>query len=388
MFNIIQIQSCFEKLVGFKPAKDPSYPTVIPELKSPITGMFVKHQLCTIENLYNACPEFAGFATNDSDLNLKFNNYLKEIYADSCTALVAKLIEMKKIKDSAKGLLEDQSLYSGFGFVGEKIIKHSRLVGFRIDTSKRNNMMAIINKIGFQVDTAQTVKFYLYHSSQVEAIATLDVVVSRANSFAWQDAANSLLLSYMQGNQNSDGTFYLAYYEDDVQGQVIKMDKSLQKPPCLSCSKTDTDYFNAWSKYIGVHAFYVETPYLDLADRTMFDESKVNLVSNTNFGINLNITTACDLTNFFCSNKRAFTNALARQIELDMINIIGYTTRTNAIADKTKGIAMADLDANQKSSFLNAEYLPALEALSIDFSGFDANCLPCQRSQSGNISAI
>jgi len=387
MFNILQVQAAFAKLVGFKQPNDPSYPPVNSVLSSSDTGMFIQHPLCSIENLYNAGPEFAGF-TNPTVLTVKFNEYLQGIYNESCTMLIAKLLEMKKIQDSAKSLLESQVLYTGFGFGGDKIIRKSRFVGYRINTSLKQNVMVILNQIGFQIDTAQTVKFYLYHSSQINPVAEIEVVISRANSFNWYDSLNKFLLSHMMGNNNSNGTFYFGYYEDDLIGQVIRMDKSLQSPPCASCSYADTDAYNAWSKFVGIQAISVEAEFLDLEERTIFDLTKIVDVSSNNWGINLNITAVCDLTSFFTRNKRAFTDALAKQIELNIFTKIAYSTRINSISDKTKGLAMADLDATSESSYLNAEYKPALKALSVDFSGFDSNCLPCQHNKGIHVSAI
>lgn len=389
MFNITQIQSCFAGLVGFRQPNDPSYPEIIPELNEPITGRFVSHKLCTIENLFSAGPEFNGFSnvTTPAELKTVFNDWLTKIYNDSCTDLVSRLLQMKKINDAAKSLIENQQLYTGFGFVGDKVIKHSRFVGFQIDTKKKNNLMVILSKIGFQVDEAQTVKFYLYHTSQVDAIKDVDVVITKASSFTWKDTLNNLMLSYMDGDQSSEGFYIFGYYEDDLEGQAIKMDKTLQSAPCLSCSYADTNAFNAWNKYMGIRAIEVPQSALD-PDKKIFDVSQMKYTNNTNWGINLSVTTICDLTQFFCSNRLSFVDALSQQIALNMINVIAYSTRINSISDKTKGLAMADLDVDSKSSFVNFEYQKALDALNVDFSGFDSDCLPCRRNSGIKYSAI
>ncbi len=387
MFNITQIQSCFSGLVGFQQPHDPTYPEVIEELNEPITGMFINHPLASLENLYNAGPDFSGFSSNDTDRDTLFNEYLQGIYNESCTALVAKLLQMKKINDAAKSLIEQQQLYTGFGFIGDKVIKRSRFVGFQINTRKKNNLMVLISKIGFQVDTAQTVKFYLYHTSQVDPVKTIDVMITRASSFTWQDTLNKVMLSYMDGDHSSEGFFMFGYYEDDIEGQVIRMDKTLQYAPCATCSMADTYAFNAWNKYMGITAISVPEEALN-SDKTLFDPAAILYTNNTNWGINLSITTVCDLTAFFCSNKLSFVDALAQQITLNIINKIAYSTRINSISDKTKGLAMADLDIESPSSFINYEYKKALEALNVDFSGFDSECLPCRRNSGITYSAI
>lgn len=389
MFNISQIQACFSKLVGFNQPNDLSYPTVEVSLNTPVTGMFVNHPLCSIENLFNAGPEFAGFAANNTNEKVAtaFNNYLRNIYKKSCTALVAKLLEVKKINDNAKSLIENQQLYTGFGFIGDKIIKKSRFVGYQIDTAKMSNIMVMISKIGFQVDEVQDVKFYLYHTSQSIAVKEITMTIGRASSFSWTDDLSDVLLSYMNGASNAGGFYVFGYYEDDIEGQVISMDKTLQNAPCASCSYADINAFNAWNRFVGLRAIQVtETNIND--DRSLFDIAKIEYVNNTNWGMNLSITTACDLTQFFCSNRNAFTDALSKQITLSIINEIAYSTRLNSISDKTKGLAMADLDVESKSSFINFEYEKAIKALNVDFTGFDSNCLPCRRNSGITYSSL
>lgn len=389
MYNITEIQKAFKGLVGFRQPNDPYYPEVNSDLSEPITGMFLSHPLADVETLFNAGPDFKGYDPEPTEEQLDeiFNKYLQNIYDDSCTDLVSKLIQVKKVRDSARSLLEQQELYTGFGFVGDKIIKHSRFVGFQIDIRKKRNLMAIISKIGFQVDEIQTVKFYLYHTSQVEPIKTFDFVVTRASSFNWADAGAKMMLSYLDGNTNSNGFYFFGYYEDDIQGQAIKMDKNLSKSPCLSCNAADLNYYNAWSKYIGIASISVESEFID-EDRNIFDVSKVVYVDNSNWGINLSITTACDLTVFFSQNKLEFVDALKEQITLNILNKVAYSKRLNGITDKTKGLAMADLASDDKSSFLNQSYKVAIDALRVDFSGFDRDCLPCMANRGVTVGAI
>lgn len=388
MFNITQIQSCFSGLVGFKSTQDPQYPVIINELKSPATGKFVSHPLCNVENIYNSGPDYTGFITIGESEQLRdvaFNETLTEIYNESSANLVSKLIEMKKINDDAKMLLDSQELYTGFGYTADKVIKKSRFVGFQISTSRMRNIMVIISRLGFQVDTVQTVDFYVYHSSKSDPLYTIPFEILRGNSFSWKTDLQNIMLSYMSG-VNSDGVFYLGYYEDDLQGQAIRMDKTLQNRPCMTCSGADIYAFNAWSKYINVQAIEVDELYLQ-DDKTLFDTGKIEYTNGTNWGINLSISTVCDLTEFFCSNKASFTAALCNEITLNVITRIAYSTRLNGVTDKTKGLAMADLNLKDPSAFVN-EHANSLKALSIDFSGFDKNCLPCRKNSGMTFSAI
>lgn len=389
MFNITQIQAAFSNLVGFNQTNDPTLPTIESSLCTPITGKFLSQPLCTTENIFNICPDFAGFDNlqSDEDVAESFNNWLRnDIYKKACANLLSWMLETKKINYEAKSLLDSQQLYTGFGFMGDKIISQSRFVGFQINVLKKQNLSVAISRLGFQIDTAQTVTFYLYHTSQVEPIQTVEMVITRPSSFTWKDDLVDVVMGYMPGNINSAGSFIFGYYEDDIIGQVIKMDKNLNTQPCATCSYTDINYYNAWSKYVSFQAIEVPASGIN-EDRELFDLSKMVNSSNTNYGMNMALTATCDLTQFFITNRMLFTNALAQQMCLELVNKMAYTTRLNEVASSIKALAMADLDVSDPSSYIS-EVNKSRSALNVDFSGFDADCLPCRRNSGLSIGAI
>jgi len=417
MYNVRQLQACFANLVGFKQPNDPNYPKLSPALTTSTSGKFVQnsHALCSMENIYNIGPEFNLYEypdwvpTNDYftgdytkyegvvykylmdvegdpgnelpgtlpdvwKVANPFEDWLIDLYNGSVANLVSSLLEFKKLNNVGRSLIESTELFTGFGMLEDKVVKRGRFCGFQIATTKAKSLLVRIDRIGFQCDTVQEVTFYLYHSSQVDPLGTFTVNITRANSFSWA-VVQDCMLSYIKGNLNSDGCFYLGYYEDELEGQAIFRDGNLMQP-CFSCGNSDVRLFNMWSKHMEIQSIVVLPAGIN-EDRTLFDERKIGYQYYQNFGINLSLTVLCDLTEFFCTNSAIFADCLTMQICLDILQQIAFNTRMNAISDKTKALAMADLDINLKSGSFKAEYIKMLMALDYDFSGFDSTCLPC-----------
>lgn len=426
MYNAAALQSDMKGLVGFAPAFDPSYPELPAELLASDSGRILQyiHPLCTIENAYNVAPEFdkylypawtakayaagaivahsgknyiainaaaEGEASPDGNAHFKeytgFADWLTAIYNASVVELFANFIRLRKLNYQNRTLLESTILYDGIGSFTDKIIKEGRFVFLAIDPSPQQGLQVQIHKLGLQADTAQDLTLYLYHSSALDAIATFDISVAKASTFNWQ-AINAAILKFYEATHNTSGSFYLGYYESDLSGQAFKREYNWITGPCSTCGgqEWNAQNFNKWSKYIKIRAGYVPASALGV-DKQLFNESKVVFDAANNWGLNLALSAACDMTELFLLHKEFFADALAMQICIKILSQIAYTTRMNAIAAETKAVAMADIDAGEKDSFLN-RFFSELEAVNLDFSGFNSACMPTTIKNSVRYSAV
>lgn len=414
MYQHKEIISGLKGLVAFYPANDPRYPKIDATLRTSTYGLYVDHPLCTVENLYNAAPEFKSFTYPDwvsgSDYTIHevvtesgstyaaksnltnnttapsadttnwqkidpFSAWLAQQYDEAAINLVNDFVTRKKYERIGKSLLDMQELYRGAGMISNTVVKESRFVGFQIDFTNSHGLMLRIDKLGFQSSATGEVTFYLYNTSQVEAIGEYTVTLDTANNFEWFDLTEAII-GYMRDNNDASSSYYFGYYEDDLtNGQAIRKEFDISAAPCGSCSSTNTDLYNAWSAYTAIRAIYVENSYLD-DGRELFDLNGVKPHDNTNWGMNLKISVLCDITPMLLENKSLFAPLLSKRVSLELLDKIAFTTRMNTIADKTRRLAMADLDDNPKSGSYLAKYYKELDAMVVDFSGFNSACLP------------
>lgn len=416
MFKISDLNACFSGLVGFKQSSTPGYPIINNSLSKSDSGLYVEgaHPLITQENIYAVAPEFDGFTypawvagvypknyivtsntkkykaiqnvSNDigepstASTYWKqidpYNDWLETLYNESINDLAFALINYKKIAGVGKSLIQSLKIYEGFGTLSSKIIKRDRFVGWELYLKNIENIMIEINKLGLQADTAQpNFNLYIYHSSQNEYLKKIELNFNKPSSFEWKELQD-VILNFYSTNHDTDGVFYIGYYESELQGQAITREMNLSAAPCAGCDKFNIDSFNKWSKTMKLQAISIDSDYLN-EDKNLFDTSKVKRHYDTNFGMNMAITIKCDLTDFFCAHKMLFADALQKQIALNLLNKMAFSTKINVLSDKVRGLAMAELDEREESGSFKQIYIKSLKALNIDFSGFNHECLPC-----------
>lgn len=422
MVNNELIKSCFSGLIGFKNSHDPEYPRLYDSLTESRSGWYINsiHPLCSIENIYNSAPNFRNFEyqfatwspfitykkgdiVNFSNVNYvaiqdgpseepsydiaywkiwdPFSSWLEEFLELTSVNFVNEFMVQKKIMQGSRSFVDSLVLYQGNGSLSERIIKEQRFVGVQINVNKQEGLVVRIDSIGLQIDTPQeNLDLYLYHSSKETPIKILPINIENAGSFSWINV-DSLILD--NSLVNSDGVFYLGYYEDDLAGQALRRKMDFSRP-CMGCGSTNINLFNQWSKYVKVKAFSVRGSDLD-EDKNVFAFDAPEFESESNFGINLKISAYCDLSSLICRNINILAEAFAQKVALCFIEMIAFNNRLNVISDTTKQLAMSELNDNEGSSSFLMKYKKSLNSLTMDFEGTSSVCLPCVSSKSVNI---
>jgi hypothetical protein len=427
MYDAATLQQNFTGLVGLFQPYDPAYNQLPEYLNVSTSGRYVQttHPLCTLENLYNSAPEFNKFnypgwdnttaytpgyivsssgtlfmATRsiaayegqpvlgspsaddfgeDTGAMWKrfdpFSDWLNNNVKAATLELFSDLVKHRKLEHSNRSLLDSQKLFEGIGYYSDRIIPSNRFTGMEITLPRQEGITAVISRIGLQLDTPKDITLYLYHTSVSEPLATFDISITKPSTFNWQ-AIEGAMLRYYNNAHDTGGSFLLGYYEADLGGaQAIHRNFNFVTGPCTTCNESDITAFNRWSKWVKIKSFSIASSYLN-EERTLFDVRKANYDPAQNWGLNLSLTVSCDLTEVFSTSKHLFADALAKKICLKFLAQIAYSTRMNAIPDKIKALAMADLDS-KGSATTAAEYLEELQALALDFSGMNTDCMPC-----------
>jgi hypothetical protein len=422
-----RIMDCLYGLVGWYQNQNPDYPQLSPSLLQSDSGLYVQdeHPLLCIENLdqalknydhYNYASYAALTAYNEGDRVRASDNVIYESLDDANTGndpaggsfpllwqavpllsqrleqvmrasinrLNATMFNRKKISEVVKTLVEKTQLYAGVGNLLDKEIKMSRFVGLQITLEQSGGIAVILRKLGTQFSLANPdFKLYVYHSSQVAPLAVYTKALTKAGSFEWTpltDGNNDpLTLNYLNNEYAPGGVFYIGYYEDDLVGQAINNAYDFSKEPaCGSCSN-NLALYRMWSGYLSVTPFYVNPG--DLNGTDLWDINKNQYTYTRNYGLNLDISVRCDVTDIFCQERDMFADAIIKQVAVDLLSIIANSTRNNAISKETQQLALYELNKpdNRKESALY-RLDEAIKAISFDFSELNEVCLPCNHS--------
>lgn len=417
MIRIADIQDKMLHLVGWKQSYDLSDIMLSSNLTQTESGMYFQqiHPLLTLDNLRSIAPDFKNFNWQVHDVNKAykygevvrvddslykaiqdvptetdildseywsetnpFSEWLEEKTKASIVKLVNKFINMKLVDKATKSLIENKTLFDGTGRLTNKIENRNKLVGFEIDTVRSKGVTVKIDKIGLQMTEPGSYTIYIFHSSNPEPIYTLTFEKTKANSLEWFKPKEDILLPYESANTDAGGSWYLVYKQSELpeNAQAIYKDRDWSTGPCKACSRSEFLAYQAWSRYIEVHPFYI-------SEDEEFDPEIMNFTYDKNYGINLEVSAYCDLTDFIIKQRAMFQDVLSKQVAIDFLREFAYnpnvrTNRHSINASKLDILVELDGDSNSmRQSGLSYELDIALKALSISTQGLDRVCLPC-----------
>lgn len=417
MIRIADIQDKMLHLVGWKQNYDLSDIVLSDNLTQTESGMYFQqiHPLLTLDNLRSIAPDFQNYnwqvydankiyksgevvrvddslykalqnvpaKTNISDTDYwvktnPFSEWLEDKTKASIVKLVNKFISMKLADKATKSLIENKILFDGTGRLTNKVENRNKLVGFEIDTVRSKGVTVKIDKIGLQMTEPGSYTLYIFHSSNPEPIYTLTFEKTKANSLEWFKPKDNILLPYESANTDAGGSWYLVYKQSELpeNAQAIYKDRDWSTGPCKACSRSEFLAYQAWSRYIEIHPFYI-------SEDEEFDPEMMNFTYDKNYGINLEVSAYCDLTDFIIKQRAIFQDVLSKQVAIDFLREFAYnpnvrTNRHSINASKLDILTELDGDAsNMRQSGLSYELDIALKALCISTQGLDRICLPC-----------
>jgi hypothetical protein len=430
MYNHQSIINCLSGLIGFESSYNADHPSIDEDLLTSDSGVFVNsslHPLINYDNILSIAEQFSkinirihsttatykigdivksgvdvfqsiqnannNHPTSDTTWWKKTNllsAYLRRMYSGSVLKLFSQLFTEKKLNEVAKSLLAGVHLYEGVGNITGRITKTGKMVGFKISIS-HPDIAAILSHIGLQLDTAQNpVNVYLYHSSSDQPVKVFTINHTKSIQFEWH-SVSSEVLSFLSDSINAGGTYYLTYYESELTGSAIKKDISFSgKNLCGTCSDAiiNSNLYNKWSRFLSIQPFYVNA--VDLpGDHSLWDETKEILVADTTWGINLQLSVQCDVSMLICRSKNILTDALSKQLTVDILTEMTYSLRDNQPKQKIAGLAAIALDNQENGQYGEVKKLTkAIQALSFDYSTMSDACLPCSSSGVSKLKSV
>ena len=327
-----------------------------------------------------------------------FSEWLESKTKASIQKAIARYCNEKIAQGTYKTLCENKTLFDGTGRLVDVVKNKKNLVGFEIVPIRAKGVTTKINKIGLQFTEPGEYTLYLMHSSMDEPIKTIKLTKVRDNSAEWF-TVDDLYLPYQSEDNDAGGSWYLCYFQSELPegSQAIRKDKDWSKEPCNSCSRREYLAWMAWSKYIEVHPFFVNEELINgMQDDFNNDFSKQPIhlwdVENNqytydnNYGLNLEITISCDITDFIIEQRMLFQDIIAKQVAVDMLREFAYnanvrTNRHSINASRLDILYEVDGDSSSmKKSGLSYQLDMAFKAIKLSTEGIDRVCLPCKNN--------
>lgn len=208
-----------------------------------------------------------------------------------------------------------------------------------------NGIALQLTKVGLILDTAQTVRFYLYHSDNLEALQTFDVDVTEVNKFVWYDLTDSndqpLIIGSLS-DQNAGGQYFFGFYEDDITGNIKSWEYNYYLPVANSFLPGSSGYVNylTWKAYQPYYAFYAglfenvtSKPNIPEIGQ-YFDQGSYD--EEIPFNVKLKISE--DHTNVFLDNVNLLDKLIQLKWAILILTDMKHTFRKNSHADKAEEI--------------------------------------------------
>ena len=316
----------------------------------------------------------------------ELSDYLRRATDSGIATMANKFVENKSMGRTSKALLEHKTLFDGSGRTNNVVEQTHCLVGWELEPMRNLGVTVQIHRIGLQMRSATgVVTLYLFHSSRREPIKVFNLDVQSQSTYQWF-SVQDVFLPYLGSNTNSGGKWYLCYHEDDLpEGmEAVNMTRDFAKDPCHQCGGGNVSEWRNLTRYVRVSPFAVsvESDWLDNPE--IWDSEDVEYRSRNCYGINIELSVGCDLTDFMIAQRSVFASVLQTQVAYDVLRAIAYNP--NAAVNRNQSNVQRqdfifELDGNTytRSTGIRGELERAYKALEVDTEGMDSICVPCRR---------
>lgn len=318
-----------------------------------------------------------------------FSEWLESKTKASIQKAIARYCNEKIAQGTYKTLCENRTLFDGTGRLVDVVKNRKNLVGFEIIPVRAKGVTTKINKIGLQFTEPGEYTLYLMHSSMDAPVKIIKLNKIRKNSIEWF-SLNDVYLPYQSEDNDAGGSWYLCYFQSELPegSQAIRKDKDWSKEPCNSCSRREYLAWMAWSKYLEIHPFKISEESLQYEeDKPLLWDIENNMYTyDNNYGLNLDVSVNCDITDFIIEQRMLFQDVIAKQVAVDMLREFAYnpnvrTNRHSINASRVDILYEIDGDSSSmKKSGLSYQLDLSFKAIELSTEGIDRVCLPCKNN--------
>lgn len=315
-----------------------------------------------------------------------FSDFLTQQMQAGVTQTVQTFLQMKGLLRETKDLLERRTFFDGAGRLNNVQPLQGNVVGMEINPVRSMGVTAKIERIGLQMTGATgNVRVYLFHSSQPDPIKVADLNFTKTNGgFQWFDVKD-WYMPYISDSNNSGGSWYLVYNQNNLpQGMMaINATKDWSREPCMTCNPGSVAGWRELTKYLLISPFKTHA-YETFAQYPELWDVEDNIYTNTcNYGINVEVSVGCDLTDFIVEQRMMFATVLQRQVAVNLLRTMAMNpdVRVNRNQSNVSQQAILyELDGNPqgRAGGLGYDLKKGYEALDLNTRSIDRICLTCQ----------
>jgi hypothetical protein len=337
----------------------------------------------------NVGSEPAAGNTDWAEYNM-VSDFVRQLTINGINTAVQNFIQEKQLQQETKDLLERRTFFDGAARLQATIDPTGKIVGFEIVPVRAMGVTTKIERIGLQmVGATGTVKLYLFHSSQVAPMREIELnFTNTKGGFQWFTPDEPIYLPYIPGTDgdgnDSGGAWFLCYNQNDLPAgmQALNVSKDWSVEPCQTCLGGSIESWRQMTKYLQVSPFGIHAP-ADFAEYPeMFDIGQIGYTNTMNYGLNVEISVGCDLTDFIISQRAIFATVIQKQVAANVLRTIAMNPDVRVNRNQvnvTRDELLYELDGNPqgRASGLGYELKQAYRALSLDTRGLDRICLQC-----------
>ena len=312
--------------------------------------------------------------------------WLHQLQDTAITQMVQRFLSTKSLLKESKQLLERRTFFDGAGRINNTLKNGQRLVGFEIIPAYSMGVTAKVERIGLQMTGATgTVRLYLFHSSQVDPIAVQDVAFTKTNGgFQWFDMKD-WYMPYISDQNDSGGAWYIVYDQAALpEGmECINVAKDWSREPCGTCNIGSVEAWRELTKYLGISPFRVPSSET-FAEYPELWDIRDNVYTNTvNYGLNVEVSVYCDLTDFIIRERQMFATVLQKEMAARVLRMLAFNpsvrvNRNQSNASQFDLVYEVDGNPQGRETGFARELREAYEALDLDTRGIDRICLTCR----------
>lgn len=314
------------------------------------------------------------------------SDFLEHLTRQAINTAIQNFIQIKQLNEETKSLLERRTFFDGAARLKATIDNSHKLVGFEIVPVRSMGVTTKIEKIGLQmVGATGTVKLYLFHSSQFEPMRVIELnYTNTKGGFEWFTPETPIYLPYIQNGTDAGGAWFLCYSQDALPFgmEALNVSKDWSTEPCQTCLGGSIESWKQLTKYLQVSPFSTSIPDDFAENPEMFDIAEVAYTNTMNYGMNLEISVGCDLTDFIIKERGIFANVIQKQVAVSALRTIAMNPNVRINRNQvnvTRDELLYEIDGapQGKQSGLAYELKQAYKALSLDTRNLDRICLQC-----------
>lgn len=324
---------------------------------------------------------------------VKYNmqsDFVRQLTINGINTAIQTFIQEKQLQQETKSLLERRTFFDGAARLQATIEPRGKIVGFEIVPVRSMGVTTKIERIGLQmVGGTGTVRLYLFHSSQVAPMQTIDLAFTNTNGgFQWFTPSTPIYLPYIPGTDgngnDSGGAWFLCYNQNELPSgmRALNVSKDWSVEPCQTCLGGSIESWRQMTKYLQVSPFGIHAPSDFAQYPEMFDIGEIGYTNTMNYGMNVEISVGCDITDFIISQRSIFATVIQKQVAANVLRTIAMNPDVRVNRNQvnvTRDELLYELDGNPtgRATGLGYELNQAYKALSIDTRGLDRICLQC-----------